>query len=103
GREMQLRRIPGNVTTEIALLVRPARAPARAQKHQRAGRDRSEPSFPGLNVLQSQPVVGITRRLPRDVDHDRGPDQLLDGNLADRRLSLRELDWLVEMGPPLLR
>ena len=101
-REVQARGIARSVVAQVALPVRPARAPPRPQEHDRAFRNAAVPRLPGRELGDGEAVIGIGRRRRRHVDHDRRANETRERHLVRGGAALREMDGRVEVGAAVL-
>src|SRR6185436_5990348 len=94
---------PSLVRTQVFEPVWPAGSPPGPHEHDGSSRNLSVLLFPSGDIRWLKPVIGRRCRLGRHVDHHRGTDQLIQGNLVGGMMSRREMDRGIEMSTAMLR
>ncbi len=95
--EVKARCLARRVVPQVALPVGPAGRPARAQEHDRAGRDRAVALLPRPHVRGAQPVVRVRGGRLRNIQDDARRDELRERDLVGGETLLREVRWRVEV------
>src|SRR5262249_29094094 len=99
---MQMPGLSGSVVAEIALLVRPALAPAGEQDRDSPLGNRTMGLLEGLDLLDRRGVIRIGRYCLAHVDDERLSDEAGGWDPVRGQAVLREMIRSVEMGPSVL-
>ena len=90
------------IGAHIGLPVRVEPGAVVVQQHDSAGRNCPMLRLERFNISRHHQIVGIFRRMGRDVDHIAGADQLADGHFVGGVGVFGEVDRRVHVGAAML-